>query len=166
MLIALLFTSLTWANNAFDITAQSLLEWKDPKPAQHLSDILQTSLILTPLVTSAFQKEPLKTVGISAGVMATNIAVTTILKHLTDRERPNGENNLSFPSGHTSSAFAGATLACFHVDKVTCGVLYSMATITGYLRIAGSKHWLTDVLFGAGIGYANGYFIPTLGFSW
>lgn len=167
LVFSLLITSVGNANNLFDLTFQSLLEWKDPEPAQHLSDILQTSLIISPFVASALQKEDrLTKLGIVGGVTATNMIMTTIIKYSVGRERPNHENNLSFPSGHTSSAFTGAALTCFFVDKTTCGILTGFSAITGYLRVAGGKHWMTDVIFGAGLGYANGYFIPTIGFNW
>ncbi len=82
-------------------------------------------------------------------------AVTTGLKVNIDKERPNGMNNESFPSGHTSLAFASATVF-FEEFKNTEPLLaysgYAFAVTTGYLRIAKNKHWLSDVILGSAIG--------------
>ncbi len=81
--------------------------------------------------------------------------VTFLLKGITNYPRPDGTTFDSFPSGHTSSAFASATL--LHKEYghrsawYTVGG-YSAATGVGALRIINNRHWLADVLFGAGIG--------------
>ena len=86
--------------------------------------------------------------------IATNI-VTYGIKHLTNETRPNGEDELSFPSGHTSTAFVMATVL-FHEFKDTKPVLaysgFVFASATGVLRVLNNEHWTSDVLVGAGIG--------------
>lgn len=86
--------------------------------------------------------------------LATN-AVTFGLKHITNETRPNGEDNLSFPSGHTSNAFMMATVL-FHEFKETKPVLaysgFVFASATGAMRVLNNVHWVSDVLVGAGIG--------------
>ncbi len=64
----------------------------------------------------------------------------------------------SFPSGHTTVAFAAATVfAKEYKDKVYVPVVaYSAATLIGLSRITENKHWATDVLTGAVIGYMAG----------
>ncbi|GAB4038537.1 phosphatase PAP2 family protein [Spirosoma gilvum] len=86
--------------------------------------------------------------GISSGVVLG-------LKHTTNELRPDGSNYFSFPSGHTANAFTGAAL----LDREFRGVSpwipiggYAMATSTGILRVVNDKHWISDVLVGAGIG--------------
>lgn len=77
------------------------------------------------------------------------------LKEVTRIQRPNETTKNSFPSGHTAIAFAGAEfLYQEYKDKsIWYGVLgYSVATVTGLLRIYNNEHWLTDVVTGAGIG--------------
>lgn len=63
--------------------------------------------------------------------------------------------NTSFPSGHTTSAFAIATIinSEFKDKKAVTIVAYSLATLTGLSRIHDNKHWATDVLAGAAFGY-------------
>ena len=115
-------------------------------------------------------------------------AIVETLKRITGRSRPGvrdcmdtdqfecsdlgSESFRSFPSGHTAFAFAGAGLLCLQTQSVTSGQLpiggsaacpaaLGLAAITGYFRVQGDAHWLTDVLAGAAIGLAGGMVIPT-----
>ncbi|MCB0672319.1 MAG: phosphatase PAP2 family protein [Saprospiraceae bacterium] len=87
-----------------------------------------------------------------ATVLSTS--VTSGLKVATHKTRPNG-GELSWPSGHTTHAFTNATVL-FEEFRSTAPVLagsgYLFATGTGLLRMLNNKHWLSDVLAGAGIG--------------
>lgn len=85
------------------------------------------------------------------------IMATTVLglKSIVHEERPDGSSNNSFPSGHTATAFAGAEfLWQEYKDKsIWYGIAgYAVATGTGLFRIYNNRHWLTDVVAGAGIG--------------
>lgn len=78
----------------------------------------------------------------------------------------------SFFSGHTSLVFASAGAVCaIHeniplygggtLDDAACvGTLVS-ATGTAIFRLVSDRHWATDVLLGAGVGFAAGYLMPT-----
>ena len=81
--------------------------------------------------------------------------VTYVLKGISKYPRPDGTTNDAFPSGHTSSAFASATI--LHEEYGHRSVWYSVggygaATGVGAMRILNNRHWLADVLFGAGVG--------------
>ena len=76
------------------------------------------------------------------------------LKLLTKVKRPNG-GSLSFPSGHASNAFSSATVLFqeFKDDNMMLALSgYGFSTATGILRITNNRHWVSDVLAGAGIG--------------
>ena len=78
-------------------------------------------------------------------------------KTFTNEIRPNGKK-YSFPSGHTSTAFASAEfMRMEYKDRSALyGVAgYLMAAATGYLRMYNNKHWFSDVVTGAGIGIAS-----------
>lgn len=83
--------------------------------------------------------------------------ITTGLKVNIDKERPNGANNEALPSGHTSLAFASATVF-YEEFKNTEPLLaysgYTFALATAYLRMAKNKHWFSDVILGSAVGMA------------
>ena len=110
-------------------------------------------------------------------------AVESVTKYLTGRTRPsaygpntesepkfygpfsktarniNGAKEYSsFPSGHTTVAFAAATVfAKEYSNTVYVPIIaYSAATLIGLSRLTENKHWATDVLVGAGLGYLSG----------
>jgi membrane-associated phospholipid phosphatase len=114
----------------------------------------------------------------------TGAAIESVLKFLTGRQRPyftdstkvqaeptfhgpfyktprdpdGTRTNSSFPSGHTTVAFAAATVyAMEYRDKPLVPIIaYSAATLIGLSRITENKHWATDVLTGAALGYLTG----------
>lgn len=80
---------------------------------------------------------------------------TTILKGIAKYPRPNASESYAFPSGHTTRAFVSASL--LHKEYGERSVWYSIggygaATGVGALRVLRNEHWLSDVLFGAGVG--------------
>jgi membrane-associated phospholipid phosphatase len=90
------------------------------------------------------------------------------LKHTVSEQRPDRKEEFdSFPSGHTGVAFTGATVL-YHEFKETNKVLaysgFVVATAVGVLRMTNRRHWISDVLTGAGIGILSAnliyYFEP------
>lgn len=76
-------------------------------------------------------------------------------KSISGEWRPDGSDKLSFPSGHTAVAFASAEFMRKEYKDVSpwYGVAgYAMAATTGFLRMYNDKHWLSDVVAGAGVG--------------
>jgi hypothetical protein len=77
------------------------------------------------------------------------------LKSLAKVERPDGSANNSFPSGHTATAFCGAEFLWQEYKDVNIlyGISgYVVAAGTGFFRMYNNRHWLSDVVMGAGIG--------------
>ena len=70
-----------------------------------------------------------------------------------------GDRFRSFPSGHTTSAFAAAAAVSSETSRwwpntrwIIGPVLFSGAALTGVSRMYNNRHWMSDVLVGAGIG--------------
>lgn len=97
---------------------------------------------------------------------------TMVLKSIAGRDRPlNSIDNpysfnlfrtsdASFPSGHSTVAFALATsFARETPDKWTDLGFFTLATLTAYSRMHDDKHWASDVVFGAGIGILSARFV-------
>ena len=89
-----------------------------------------------------------------AQIMA--MAVSGVLKKAVQRERPDGADTRSFPSGHTSVSFASATVLQRELGWKVGIPAYAAATYVGMARIEKKKHYLSDVAFGAAIGILSG----------
>ncbi len=87
--------------------------------------------------------------------LLTEKVIVTSLKHLSHQQRPDGSDYLSFPSGHTTTAFATAEFLRKEYKDVSpwIGIAgYATATFTGALRIYNNRHWFSNVVAGAGFG--------------
>ncbi len=89
----------------------------------------------------------------SAAIMA---GLVNGIKYTASEMRPDGSTRNSWPSGHTATAFLAATI--LHKEYgltrspwYTVGA-YTIATATGVMRVLNNRHWISDVLSGAGIG--------------
>lgn len=103
-----------------------------------------------------------------------NYLFTTAIKNAVARERPVGMyGNDSFPSGHSSGAFTGAFLLFSNASPFAGDHMkvwrYSLgsaalvvATATAALRMSAGRHYLSDVVVGAGSGFLFGYLYPML----
>jgi hypothetical protein len=82
--------------------------------------------------------------------------LTYSLKRITAVPRPDNTKELtSFPSGHTAQAFAAATFMAkeYGHKNVWYSIgAYTVATGVGAMRVMNNRHWMSDVLVGAGIG--------------
>lgn len=131
-----------------------------------------------------FKNQKLKTTTLLATqAYLTGGAVGSTVKFLTGRQRPtyydpnangpagkfNGpfrtgrdidgnKVNSSFPSGHTTVAFAAATVFAMEYknNPLIPIISYSAATLIGLSRITENKHWATDILAGAALGFLTG----------
>lgn len=101
----------------------------------------------------------------SAALMATAV---NSLKYSCKVMRPDGSTRNSFPSGHTATAFMAATMLHKEYGHLSPWVSvggYTVATLTGVSRQLNNRHWVSDVMVGAGIGILAtelGYFFADL----
>jgi membrane-associated phospholipid phosphatase len=77
------------------------------------------------------------------------------IKGSVRRSRPEG-GGFSFPSGHTTAAFASATILQRHFGWKVGIPAYGAATYVAASRIQGKRHYLSDVAFGAALGVVAG----------
>jgi membrane-associated phospholipid phosphatase len=124
----------------------------------------------------------------NAQALSLNILVATLLFKAAARARPliadckrdpgfdplcDTGSYASFPSSHASTAFTAAGLTCIHHqylpiyggnpwDAGACIGSIALATATGLFRMIGDRHYASDVLVGAAIGFSIGYIYPWL----
>ena len=88
------------------------------------------------------------------------LASTFLVKAVSHEERPDGSDNLSFPSGHTAQAFLAASIVHteFRHKSQLYGIgAYTLATSVAALRMINTKHWQSDVVAGAGFGILSAH---------
>lgn len=171
-------------------STRSALVWRNPEAAALTSDVVAYGVIpamaLTLTLVGVGREGSWRRIHedliVALEAVAVTAALTNGVKMSTARPRPYAEyagepiafaddpdQNMSFPSGHTSFAFAlatgFATVATLRERKLAplywaLGV--PSAAFVGYLRMAGDRHWLGDVLFGASMGTLIGVGMPWL----
>ncbi len=83
-----------------------------------------------------------------------NVVMTRSLKHIVNETRPDG-SPYSFPSGHTANAFLGAHMAYKEFKDSNAWLAYSgyaLAAFVAGCRVHNNRHWVADVIAGAGFG--------------
>lgn len=145
---------------------------------------LMTPLFLIPAPTQDYWKlglEYVETVAFAWGAKE-------LAKHCVTRYRPymyfegapqdaidDGDFKDSFFSGHATLSFAAAGFTTFQAltyfpdspyKWITIGISYALCTTTAALRLASGNHFMTDILCGAVVGSALGFFIPWVNHFW
>lgn len=113
-------------------------------------DFGQVLLPATAVVMISIQKDKEGAIQFAKAFTST-LAVTYGLKYAVNSERPNGGKH-SFPSGHTSSAFAGAAFIQQRYGWEYGLPAYIAAALVGVSRVTSNKHFVGDVFVGAAIG--------------
>lgn len=91
---------------------------------------------------------------------AVTILITQGLKNSIYKKRPNGSDK-SFPSGHTSAAFQGASFIHERYGFSYAIAAYFGAAYVGYSRVESDKHYIEDVIAGAAIGILSNIYFTT-----
>jgi len=121
-------------------------------------DLVQIALPLTAWGVSHFSDDDEGFYQFTKSFASTMVA-TQLLKHSTNETRPNG-GSLSFPSGHTSASFSGASFLHRRYGLKYGIPAYIAATFVGWTRVETDNHYSRDVVAGAllAIGF-NHYFV-------
>jgi hypothetical protein len=145
---------------------EEMRDWINPDPGQGWGQTLETaggpvwsSVFVASLFTAGRISKNARFRAASydmldAAVM--NVVYFQSIKLVAQRQRPNGENNQSFPSGHTSNAFALATVAERHYGWKIGVPAYLLAGAVGASRMKQDMHYFSDVVAGATLGYIVG----------
>lgn len=176
--------------NALDRKGRELLLWNDPMLARQLSNVLANFLVpagAAGLAVAAGLKGgggPFADVLVAAEAMVYAGTISQAAKLIFRRQRPFArfsppveptqgtlrlpdDDNLSFFSSHTSTtmafAFAVAQIATRRRVRTPLVFILGIASgLTGYLRIASDRHYVTDVLAGGAVGALVGTAVPRL----
>ena len=121
-----------------------------------------------------FKNIPLQKAGLLGfKSVVMSAALVTLIKYTVQRQRPNTTSNpynihgiwnthqyVSFPSGHSSDAFALATAVCSQIKNKYWHIpIYAAAAAVAVSRVHDNKHWASDVVMGSCIGYFTTRFI-------
>jgi hypothetical protein len=167
--------------------------------ARDLSDVLVSVNVTYPvlvdsLIVTYWYRQSEQVAAQMALITLEALAVSAALQGLTSgiasRERPfvrdcggsidarlddclERDRFRSFFSGHSSNAFAAASVTCSHhmrhevfgdpiADGLACGVAYASASTVALMRVVGQRHFISDVITGASIGTLSGLGVPWL----
>ena len=109
------------------------------------------------LVARSFGVRRLEEASLEVGqALVLSNLLTFGMKSAVRRERPDGSDELSFPSGHASSSFAAATVVDAAFGHRAGALAFVLAAWTAASRLEEHKHFLSDVVAGAGLGVVCG----------
>src|SRR5262245_39962999 len=150
-------------------------EWSDDLRSTSVAVALVT-LVATPGGDDAGQWLISKAKGgaVEVAAVAVTTSATVALKGAADRERPNGADNESFPSGHTSSAAVHGQLAKTNLESISMSpglrlaadIGVDVVTVgTAWARVEAGWHYPSDTLVGMALGtfvasFATEAFLP------
>ena len=126
------------------------------------SDIGRDGLVIVALGLPAVQSDWKGTKEAAFSVGSVDL-VTEALKQTIHEERPDGSDDKSFPSGHTSVSFAAAA-TIYKRSGWQVGIpAHLVAAFVGVARVRARKHFTHDVIAGAAIGEAGGWIFTSRG---
>ncbi len=124
---------------------------KIPEDQSRVGDLLGTGVPgVTIAVTQLFVDK--ENGAAHSEALVWSFATTSVLKLGNQRQRPNGLNRHSMPSGHTSTIFTTATSLAYAYGWKVAVPAYVLATFVALTRVSDDAHWLSDTIAGATIG--------------
>ena len=130
------------------------------KTVETTGDIIRFVLPATTLATTFIIGDTKGSWQFTKGLLL-NEALTFGLKYAVKKERPDQSDNLSFPSGHTSTTFHSASFIHRRYGFKYSIPAYALAGFTAYSRLDANKHDGWDVLAGAVIGVGSTFLFTT-----
>lgn len=147
-----------WGHDAIDVPVNQWFQekWRAGGPERGFDNYIQY-VPITGYVGLGLLGVPAKhafTDRMIQGVIscATLGIISWSCKELIYSPRPNGANAKSFPSGHTDWVFIGAELVRMEYGWGWGAGAYAIAMTVAVMRNYNNWHWLSDCLFGAGLG--------------
>ena len=135
----------------------SSTSYADDQDITDAGDVLTIALPLSAWLGTAIAKDKEGAIMFTKSFASTMI-ITSVGKEITAKYRPQGESTQSFPSGHTSSAFSGASFLYTRYGKAYGIPAYALAAFTAYSRVNANAHHIDDVMAGASVGLFNNWF--------
>lgn len=130
-------------------------DWRGDKRF-HADDKLQYLPVIANVglgLTGIKSRHPFRErVAATATAYAALGALVNVTKYTVKEKRPDTNARNSFPSGHTATAFMGAELVREEYGNAWGAGAYAFATGIAFLRLYNDRHWLNDVIGGAGVG--------------
>ena len=141
---------------ALVLVVASTLPAPAPVSAQRISietagDVLMKALPVVALGSTLAIPDRTGAGQLLAG-FAINAVTTGGLKLVIHKPRPDGSNDNSFPSGHTSIAFQSASFIHFRHGLAVAVPAYAVASFVGFSRVHARRHFVEDVIVGVAIG--------------
>lgn len=127
---------------------------------EQIGDILQIVIPITAYGTTLYLDDKKGTNQFYKSY-GTTLATTYVLKYTIKEKRPTSNSTDSFPSGHTSSTFAGASFIHKRYGFKYAVIPYVAAIYTGYSRVKSDKHYIGDVIAGAVIGISSSWYFTS-----
>ena len=161
---ALISTGLIIKGGDFDFNEAIRNDWNEDRPyfQTHVEDYLQYVPIVTVYGLNLAGVKGQNSFGNRTALLIKSellmSAIVYPMKKYSNVMRPDSSSSNSFPSGHTAQAFVAATFLHKEFGKKSIWYsigAYTCATAVGTIRMLNNRHWLSDVLVGAGIGIVS-----------
>jgi membrane-associated phospholipid phosphatase len=132
----------------------------DPHFMRYAEDYFQYIPLIYGYGLTIYKKD-LRGAAELTGATLLTMGTTYGLKYTVQETRPSGDSHDSFPSAHTSFAFAPSTFIAKRYGILYALPAYALAVTTASLRVVHHQHFWWDVLAGAAIGSLFGYLVST-----
>jgi len=143
-----------WFHQVRDDVRSQFTDWRSKKC--HVDDYVQYLPVVSNIGLGLAGVKGRHSMRERVAVTATAYLIMGVvnqgMKHTIREKRPDSNTRNSFPSGHTGTAFMGAELVRCEYGTGYGIAAYALATGVAFMRLYNDRHWLNDVIGGAGVG--------------